>query len=505
MPTATETPTDTAIETVDVLIIGAGLSGIGTAHHIQEAFPNKSYAILESRDAIGGTWDIFRYPGIRSDSDMYTLGYRFKPWTGSRSLADGPAIRKYIRETADEGGIKDNIRFNRRMVHADWSSEESLWTIDVKDTVTDELSQIKCNFLHVCSGYYRYDEGFTPKFEGSENFKGQIVHPQHWPEDLDYEGKNVVVIGSGATAVTLVPAMADKTAHITMLQRSPSYVLSIPGIDPIANTTRKLFGDRISYPLNRWKNVFIATLLYQVSQRRPRFMKGLLRKGAIKQLPEGYEVDKHFKPKYNPWDQRMCMVPDGDLFRVIRKGQASIVTDHIETFNETGIKLKSGEQLDADIIITATGLNLQLFGGTDLAIDGKPVELSETLAYKGMMLSGIPNFAFTVGYTNASWTLKADLVSEYVVRVLDFMYKNGYTSCVPQNDDANLETVPLLDFSAGYVLRSLDALPRAATKAPWRLGMNYAQDAVTLRHGSLEDDAMRFARTPMRAAAAVAG
>jgi cation diffusion facilitator CzcD-associated flavoprotein CzcO len=390
------------------------------------------------------------------------------------------------------------------MVAANWSSDENVWTIDVKDTITDEVSQIKCNFLHVCSGYYRYDEGFTPDFKGSENFKGQIVHPQHWPEDLDYAGKNVVVIGSGATAVTLVPAMADKTAHITMLQRSPSYVLTIPGVDPIAHGLRKLLGDRIAYPINRWKNVVIATLLYQVSQRRPKFMKKLLRKGAVSQLPEGYEVDKHFKPKYNPWDQRMCMVPDGDLFRTIRHGDASIVTDHIDHFNETGIKLASGEQLDADIIITATGLNLQLFGGSELSIDGQPVELADTLAYKGMMLSGIPNFAFTVGYTNASWTLKADLVSEYVVRILGFMYDNGYTSCVPTNDDPNLETVPLLDFSAGYVLRSLDGLPRAASKAPWKLGMNYAQDAVTLRHGSLEDDAMRFSRSKTRAAAAVA-
>jgi cation diffusion facilitator CzcD-associated flavoprotein CzcO len=494
MPTATPSSPETATDHVDVLIVGAGLSGIGAAHNLRKAFPNKSLAILESRDAIGGTWDLFRYPGIRSDSDMYTLGYRFRPWTGSRSLADGPAIRQYIRDTATESGVDKLIRFNSRLIRAEWSSADDLWTLDVLNTQTEEVTQITTNFLHICSGYYRYDEGFTPQFAGSENFKGKIIHPQHWPEDLDYEGKKVVVIGSGATAITLVPAMTDKAEHVTMLQRSPNYVLSIPGVDPIAHRLRKLLGDRFAYPINRWKNVFVATMLYQVSQRRPKFVKKLLRKMNTAMLPDGFDVDKHFKPKYNPWDQRMCMVPDGDLFRSIRGGDASIVTDTIDEFTETGIKLGSGDTLDADIVITATGLNLQLFGGAELAVDGTNIDLADTLAYKGMMLSGIPNFAFTVGYTNASWTLKADLVSEYVCRLIGFMDQQGYKRCVPLNSDTSLETVPLLDFSAGYVLRSLDALPRSGSKAPWKLGMNYAVDVVNLRHRSLEDEAMVFTR-----------
>ncbi|MGH2906866.1 MAG: flavin-containing monooxygenase [Solirubrobacterales bacterium] len=502
MPTATPSApqTDTVIEHLDVLIVGAGLSGIGAARNLQKAFPHKSYAILESRGAIGGTWDLFRYPGIRSDSDMFTLGYRFRPWTGAQSLADGDAIRGYIRDTAQENGIDQHIRFNSRLVGASWSSDESRWTIDVLNPETGEESQISCNFLHICSGYYRYDQGFLPEFEGIESFKGQVIHPQHWPEDLDYSGKRVVVIGSGATAVTLVPAMAPTAEHVTMLQRSPSYILTIPGIDPVAHFMRKFFGDRVAYPINRWKNVFLATVLFQVSQRRPRFMKGLLRKATVRQLPQGYDVDTHFKPRYNPWDQRMCMVPDGDLFRSIRRGDASIVTDEIERFTEDGLLLKSGERLDADIIVTATGLNLQLFGGADIHVDGEKVDLSETLAYKSMMLSNIPNMIFTVGYTNASWTLKADLVSEYACRLIGHMDEHGYTTCVPVDDDPSVETVPLLDFAAGYVLRSLEQLPKQGSKAPWKLGMNYASDVVTLRHGSLEDPAMRFSRAPVRAA-----
>jgi cation diffusion facilitator CzcD-associated flavoprotein CzcO len=496
MPTATETApsTETEIQHFDVIIVGAGLSGIGAARNLRTAFPNKTLAILESREAIGGTWDLFRYPGIRSDSDMYTLGYRFRPWTGSKSLADGPAIRQYIRDTAKDADVEKDIQFNSRMISTEWSGETNTWTLTIRDTKTEATRQITTDFLHLCSGYYNYEQGFLPEFPGYDNFKGQTIHPQHWPEDLDYSGKRVVIIGSGATAVTLVPAMAEEAGHVTMLQRSPSYVMSIPGTDPVAKHTRRLLGDRISYPLNRWKNVFLATALYQMSQRRPKIIKSLLRKLATKQLPEGYAVDKHFKPKYNPWDQRMCMVPDGDLFKSIRKGDASIVTDEIETFTEGGIKLKSGEELPADIIITATGLNLQLFGGAEFVIDGKKIELHDTLAYKGMMLSDFPNFAFTVGYTNASWTLKADLVSEYVVRLLGYMDEKDFARVTPVVKDPNMKTVPLLDFSAGYVLRSLDSLPQSGEDAPWKLGMSYLQDAITFRRGDLADDAMVFER-----------
>jgi cation diffusion facilitator CzcD-associated flavoprotein CzcO len=496
MPTATETvpSTETEIQHFDVIIVGAGLAGIGAARNLRAEVPNRSLAILESRDVIGGTWDLFRYPGIRSDSDMYTLGYRFRPWTGSKSLADGGSIRQYIRDTAKDADVEKDIQFNSRMISSEWSSETNTWTLTVRDTKTDELRQISCNFLHVCSGYYNYEQGFLPDFPGKDDFKGQTIHPQHWPEDLDYAGKRVVIIGSGATAVTLVPALAEDAEHVTMLQRSPSYVFSIPETDPIAKQTRKLLGDRISYPLNRWKNVFLATLLYQVSQHQPKFMKGLLRRLTTRQLPEGYEVHKHFKPKYNPWDQRMCMVPDGDLFRVISSGDASIATDEIETFTEGGIKLKSGEELPADIIITATGLNLQLFGGAEFVVDGKTIDLHDTYAYKGMMLSDMPNFIFTIGYTNASWTLKADLVSEYACRLLAYMDENNFARCTPVVKDPKMKAVPLLDFSAGYVLRSLDSLPQSGADAPWKLGMNYLQDVITFRRGKLADDAMVFER-----------
>jgi len=488
---------------LDVLIVGAGLSGIGAAYHLQTELPGTSYAILESRDAIGGTWDLFRYPGIRSDSDMQTLGYRFRPWTGSKAIADGPAILSYVRATARENGIDEKIRFAHRVVRAEWSTADARWTVHATRGAHDEPVTITCGFLFMCGGYYRYDEGHTPHFAGRERFRGTIVHPQHWPEDLDYTGKKVVVIGSGATAVTLVPAMTDKAAHVTMLQRSPTYIVSLPASDAIANGLRRVLGDRIAYSITRWKNVALSTLMYQLSRRRPQLVKSLIRKGLTRQLPQGYDIDTHFKPRYEPWDQRICLVPDGDLFRAIRHGRAAIVTDRIDTFTETGIKLESGAELEADVIVTATGLNLLAFGGIRLAVDGREVSLPETLAYKGMMLGGVPNFAFCVGYTNASWTLKADLVSAYVCRLLAHMKRNGLHQCVPVNDDPTVTERPLLDFAAGYVQRSVDAFPKNGSKAPWQLGMSYVQDVVSLRHGSLEDRAMRFSRRPVAAPAAV--
>jgi len=479
-------------EHVDVLIIGAGLSGIGAAHHIQSAFPDRSYAILEARDTIGGTWDLFRYPGVRSDSDMHTLGYRFRPWTQAKAIADGPAILRYIRDTAADAGIDKRIRFGHKVTGAQWSTVDARWTVHaVHDGAAVTLT---AGFLYACTGYYRYDTGHEPEFVGIERFQGTVVHPQRWPEDLDHTGKRVVVIGSGATAVTLVPALADRAAHVTMLQRSPTYVLSVPAEDPVANGLRRMLGARRAYPIVRWKNITISTLLYQLSRRRPRMVRSLLRRAAIRQLPDGYAVDTHFQPRYQPWDQRLCLVPDGDLFTAISAGRASIVTDRIARFTGTGLRLESGAHLDADIVVTATGLRLLAIGGIELAVDGRPVSLPQTMAYKGMMLSGVPNFAFTIGYTNASWTLKADLVSGYVVRLLRYLDAHGYDQCVPTNDDPTVASRPLLDFQAGYVLRSLDELPKAGSRKPWRLGMSYAHDLVKLRYGAIEDGTLRFSR-----------
>jgi len=485
-------------EQVDVLIVGAGLSGIGAAHHLQDAFPDKTYTILEARDAIGGTWDLFRYPGVRSDSDMHTLGYRFRPWTQAKAIADGPSILSYVRDTAAEAAIDSHIRFNHRVTQASWSSATARWTVQAVNGT--ETRTFTCGFLLMCSGYYRYDTGYLPQFPGTGDFGGRIVHPQHWPADLDYAGKRVVVIGSGATAVTLVPALAQAAAHVTMLQRSPSYILTLPSEDQIAVRLRRLLGTRRGYAVTRWKNVAIAALIYRLSRRRPKMMRGWIRKLTIKQLPAGYDVDTHFKPAYNPWDQRLCLVPDGDLFKAISDGQATVVTGGIATFTKQGLLLESGAELAADIVVTATGLQLLAFGGTELIVDDRPVRLPETMAYKGMMLSGVPNFAFTIGYTNASWTLKADLVSEFVCRLLRHMDSRGFDTCVPVNDDPTVTEQPLLDFSAGYVLRAIDQFPRAGSRAPWRLGMNYAHDVVTLRHGKIDDGSMRFSRQTNAAA-----
>ena len=479
---------------VDVLIVGAGLSGIGAAHHLQDNCPGKTYAIFEARDAIGGTWDLFRYPGIRSDSDMYTLGYSFRPWEAAKSIADGPDILEYVRDTASEGGIEQRVRFNHKVVRAEWSTPDARWTVQAERTDTGEAIQITCGFVFMCSGYYRYDEGYTPDFEGTERFSGPIIHPQHWREDLEYENKRVVVIGSGATAVTLVPAMAEKAAHVTMLQRSPTYIISLPAEDPLNKVLRKVLPAKAAYPILRWKNVIMTLGSFILSRRIPSVVKAVLRKGVQAQLPKGYDVDKHFKPAYNPWDQRLCLVPDGDLFRAIRHGDASVVTDHIDTFTEKGLKLKSGQELEADVIITATGLNMLVAGGMQIAVDGKDVDVSKHLTYKGMMLSGVPNMAQAFGYTNASWTLKCDLTCEYVCRLLNHMDEHGFSYCTPHNNDPSVKEEPALDFSSGYVQRSIHNFPKQGSKAPWRLHQNYPLDIIALRRGSLEDDAMEFSR-----------
>ncbi|MFE3203491.1 flavin-containing monooxygenase [Embleya sp. NPDC059237] len=526
-----------AREHVDVLIVGAGLSGIGAACHLRRHSPGKSVSILEGRDAIGGTWDIFRYPGIRSDSDMHTLGYSFRPWTANEAIADGAAIRDYIRDTAREHGVDRLVRFGHRVLGAEWSSGEARWTVRAArrpvvrptqapsatpiptpistapptptpspnpadeaasdpgdEAPSTEVVELTCSFLFVCTGYYRYDQGYTPDFPGIENFAGPVVHPQAWPEDLDYTDKRVVVIGSGATAVTLVPSMADTAAHVTMLQRSPTYVMALPARDTVGRRLRRVLPDRAALPLIRAKNVGLTMLAFHLSRGAPRLMKSVLRRGAIRQLPEGYDVDTHFAPRYDPWDQRMCFVPDGDLFAALRGGRASIVTDTIAGFTATGLRLDSGAELPADIVVTATGLNLLAIGGMMLTVDGAPIELSETVAYKGMMLSGVPNFALALGYTNASWTLKCDLVGRYVCRLLNHMDAHGYQVCMPQAPPADAPLEPLLDLKSGYVLRGTAMLPKQGPTAPWRLHQNYPRDVLLLKHGSLQDRGMRFGR-----------
>ena len=486
------TGSESTTEHLDVVIVGAGLSGIGTACHLTTEHPQRSYALLEARDDLGGTWSLFQYPGIRSDSDMHTLGFRFRPWPDSVALADGGSILQYVRETAQEYGVDRHIRYGKRVTASEWSSAEQRWTLTIT-TSEGDTETLTCSFLLWCSGYYRYDQGYTPDLPGLADFGGSVVHPQHWDPDLDYAGKRVVVIGSGATAVTLVPALTQgegRAAHVTQLQRTPSYVLSIGRTDPVAETLSRWLPASIADPLVRAKNITQIIALYQISQRFPAFMKNVLRKATTAQLPEGYEVDTHFNPPYAPWDQRMCMVPNGDLFKAIRRGDAEIVTDHIDTFTETGIRLRSGRELEADIVVTATGLNLQMFGGAELTVDGEPVKLPDTMAYKGMMLSGVPNLVFMIGYTNASWTLKVDLVGEYVCRLLRWMDRHGKAVAVPERDPAVQER-PLLDFDAGYVQRSIHELPRGGDRKPWALAMNYAIDAVTLRRGSVEEG-MRF-------------
>jgi monooxygenase len=480
-------------EHLDVVIVGAGISGISAAWHLQDRCPTKSYAVLESRDNLGGTWDLFRYPGIRSDSDMFTLGFRFKPWTSEKAIAGGPSIMAYLKETTAESGIDEHIRYRHKVVSADWSDDTNQWLLRV-DTGAGEI-ELTASFLLACTGYYNYDEGYSPAFTGSEDFRGTIVHPQHWPEDLDYENKKIVVIGSGATAVTLIPALANSGAgHVTMLQRSPTYIGSLPDVDPFTVRMNKTLPAKPAYVVNRWKSILFQSAQYRISRRFPNFMRKTLMTMAQRRLPEGYDVEKHFGPRYKPWDERLCLAPNGDLFRTIREGRADVVTDTIDRFTKTGIRLTSGDELAADIIITATGLNLRLFGGAAILRNGVPVDLTREMTYKGMMLSGLPNMAFTIGYTNASWTLKADLVSEFACRVLNHMDAHGYDNVVAEHPGDSVEERPLMDFTPGYVLRALDTLPKSGSRVPWRLKQNYLLDLRLIRRGKVDDTGLLFSR-----------
>jgi monooxygenase len=477
----------------DVLIVGAGLSGIGAACHLEMRCPGKTYTILEGRPSSGGTWDLFRYPGIRSDSDMYTLGYSFRPWTNPKAIADGPSILSYVRETAEAYGVDRKIRYQHRVEGARWSSRDARWTVQARDLASGQTVELTCGFLYVCAGYYDYDEGYTPEFAGRERFRGRIIHPQKWPTDLDLDGKRVVVIGSGATAVTLVPELAKQAAHVTMLQRSPTYMISAPEGDRIANWLRARLPSKAAYGLTRLKNVTLGMAFFAYCRRFPEHARSLIVKGARLQLKDKVPVEPHFTPSYKPWDQRLCLVRDGDLFAALRKGRASVVTDHIETFTEKGLRLRSGAELEADVIVTATGLKLKFLGGLALEVDGRRVESSQVMIYRGMMCSDVPNMAFAIGYTNASWTLKCDLVAEYVCRLLNYMDRKGYTSCLPHNDDPAVQAVPLMDFSSGYVQRSIDQFPRQGTHLPWKLWQNYALDRVTLKRARIDDGVLRFA------------
>ena len=477
----------------DVIIVGAGLSGIGAAYHLQARCPDKSYAILEGREAIGGTWDLFRYPGIRSDSDMHTLGYDFKPWKARKAIADGSSILSYVRETAAENGIDRHIRFNSLVQEASWDSEAAVWTLTILDRTTGQTSDLTCRMLHMCAGYYSYEGGYKPDFPGENSFAGRVIHPQAWPEDLDYAGKKVVVIGSGATAVTLVPEMAKTAAHVTMLQRSPTYIVSRPAEDRIALGLRKILPEKLAYGLTRWKNTLLQMLFFRMARRRPDKVKDRIIGMAREELGEGHDIETHFTPDYNPWDQRLCLVPDGDLFTALREGDATITTDTIETFTPAGIKLSSGQELEADIVVSATGLQLEFMGGAVLKVDGARIDPASLHGYRGIMFTNVPNLVVTFGYTNASWTLKADLIAKYVTRLLKHMDKTGAVEVrpIPESDPGD---APWLDFSSGYVTRALHKLPRQGTSAPWKLNQNYIQDIFEIRHAPLDDGVLQYRR-----------
>jgi cation diffusion facilitator CzcD-associated flavoprotein CzcO len=479
------------MEHFDVLIVGAGLSGIGAAYHLQTECPGKSYAILEGRAAIGGTWDLFRYPGIRSDSDMYTLGYIFKPWVQAKAIADGPSILNYVRETAEENGIERHIRFRHMVKRADWSSDDARWTVEAEGP-DGAAVRFTCGFLFMCSGYYDYSEGHNPEFAGRADFGGAVVHPQAWPEDLDYAGKQVVVIGSGATAVTLVPEMARKAAHVVMLQRSPTYVVSRPAEDKFANWLRAKLPGKLAYSITRWRNVLMTMYFYGLARRKPAAVKKGILDLVRGHLGPEYDIETHFTPKYNPWDQRLCLVPDADLFDAIKAGRASVVTDTIETFTPGGLLLASGRELPADVVVTATGLKMKFIGGLDVWVDGARVEFPKRFTYKGMMYSGVPNFASAFGYTNASWTLKADLTCAYVCRLINYMDKQGMASCTPVLKDGDVQPEPFLNFTSGYVQRALHLMPLQGSKTPWKVHQNYALDMMALRFGKVDDGVMQF-------------
>ncbi|MFG1816772.1 flavin-containing monooxygenase [Kribbella sp. NPDC049174] len=476
------------MEHLDVLVVGAGLSGIGAAYRLQTQCPDRTYAVLEARDSIGGTWDLFRYPGIRSDSDMFTLGFPFHPWTAAKAIADGPSILEYLHETASTYGIDKHIRFGQRVVRASWSSADARWTVET----TQE--SYTCSFLYVCSGYYDYDSGYVVDFPGQSEFQGQVVHPQHWPEDLDYTGQRVVVVGSGATAVTLVPAMARTAEHVTMLQRSPSYVASRPAHDAFSDRLRAVLPEKLAHRLIRGKNVLFSSAVYSAFRRWPAHAAWLLNSTVARQLPDSIPVDPHFTPRYKPWDQRLCLVPDADLFEVLGDGSASVVTDEIETFIPTGLRLRSGQELEADLVVTATGLRMVALGNIQLTVDGQAVDPHDTFVYKGMMLSGVPNLAWCIGYTNNSWTLRSDLTSQYVCRLLNHLTATGTSICVPEIDQSEYDAPrrPVVDLSSGYIQRAASVLPRQGTRGPWRLRQNYPRDLVLLRFGPITDESMRF-------------
>jgi len=490
----------------DVLIVGAGVSGVGIAWHLQNDIQGSpvSYCILDQREAVGGTWDLFRYPGIRSDSDLHTLGFAFKPWKSKQSIADAPIILEYLNETVDENDIRRNIRFGHKVCRAEWSSEDALWTVEAVNEAGGTVT-LTARWLLSAAGYYSYDKAWAPEFEGEAEFAGPIVLPQFWPEDLDYTGRKVVVIGSGATAVTVVPAMAQSGAeHVTMLQRSPTYVMSVPKNDPVANFIKRVLPGKLAYGIVRRKNIFFQKVTFSLSQKHPDFVRKFIRRANIKALPDGFAVDTHFKPDYNPWDQRLCSVPDGDLFEEIKKGRVSVATDHIDRFTPDGILLKSGAKLEADIVVKATGLNVVPFGGIETKIDGEDLVLNDHLAYRGLMVSDVPNFAYSIGYTNSSWTLKVDIIAEYLCRVLDHMDRFGFAVCKPVNDDPSMETRPLLDFKAGYVQRVINDFPREGDREPWSLKMNFLYDRKQLRTAPIEDGLLQFSKAGAKAPAGVA-
>ena len=477
---------------IDVVVVGAGISGIGAAYNLQNRCPNRSFTILEGRENIGGTWDLFKYPGIRSDSDMHTMGFRFKPWKSSKTIADGPSILDYLDETVEENNLRQKIQFSKKLIKASWSSQESLWNLQIENQLDKSIEELTCNFLFMCGGYYNYDEGYTPEFKGIENFEGQIVHPQKWTEDINYKDKEVVVIGSGATAVTIIPAMASETSHITMLQRSPTYYMAAPDQDSIGNLIKKILPEKTAYFLVRWKNILMGRVLFILLKRYPQKFKDNLINGVREHLGEDYDVDTHFTPKYMPWDQRLCFVPNGDMFEAINSGKASVVTDTIEEFTPKGIKLASGKELEADMIITATGLNMQFLNGVDIKINNETLDISSKLSYKGMMFSDVPNLAASFGYTTASWTLGADLTSEYVCKLLNHMDKKGFTYFSPEPGEDVKPGGDYLDLNSGYIQRAAHKLPKQGSRSPWIMTQNYLKDISQIRFGRIQNSDLKF-------------
>ena len=481
------------MEHLDVLVVGAGLSGVGAAAYLERECPWASYAVVEARPSLGGTWDLFRYPGLRSDSDMYTLGYSFRPWAGDESIVDGADILQYIKDTAAETGVAAKIRYEQKVVAASWTTDQSSWLVTL-ESPAGARTQLTCGFLFSGTGYYRYEHGYLPDFPGRERYEGTFIHPQHWPEDLDHAGRNVVVIGSGATAVTIVPALAETAAQVTMLQRSPTYIASAPRFDPLVKVLRRLLRARRADTVIRWYKALTTQAVYHVSRRWPEFVKRALLKMVARQLPDGYDVDTHFTPRYNPWDQRFCAVPDGDLFKAISAGAVEVVTDRIRTFTESGLELESGRTLEADVVVSATGLDVLFMGGMSLTVDGAEVDVAKRLAYKGMMLEGVPNMAMGVGYTNASWTLKCELTCDYVCRLLNRMRDDGMTKAEPVNDDPSIEAVPLLGLNSGYVLRGADRMPKQGSRHPWRVHQSYLKDYRVMKRGELVDAELVLSR-----------